>query len=124
MNEKDILMMTNSPFIIKLYETFNGSQSLFFLLEPALGGELYATYNRKASGTTASPRPAAPPSRSLPAVPQPSRRPAVPPSRRHAPSCRWLSPRSGAGGAGLDTRDRAEDIGIPLTATRLRCVPR
>merc|ERR1719190_224688 len=39
--------MTNSPFIIRLHETFNGQQSLYFLLEPALGGELYATYNRK-----------------------------------------------------------------------------
>jgi len=47
MNEKNILMMTNSPFIIKLYATYNGSQTLYFLLEPALGGELYATYNRK-----------------------------------------------------------------------------
>jgi serine/threonine protein kinase len=47
MNEKNILMMTNSPFIIKLYETYNGSQTLYFLLEAALGGELYATYNRK-----------------------------------------------------------------------------
>mmetsp|Transcript_82030 Transcript_82030/g.180263 ORF Transcript_82030/g.180263 Transcript_82030/m.180263 type:complete len:797 (+) Transcript_82030:57-2447(+) len=47
MNEKNILMMTNSDFIIKLYETYNGSQSLYFLMEPALGGELYATYNRK-----------------------------------------------------------------------------
>jgi len=47
MNEKNILRMTNSVFIIKLFETYNGSQSLFFLLEPALGGELYATYNRK-----------------------------------------------------------------------------
>jgi cGMP-dependent protein kinase len=47
MNEKNILMMTNSPFIIKLWETYNGAQSLYFLLEPALGGELYATYNRK-----------------------------------------------------------------------------
>jgi CRP-like cAMP-binding protein len=47
MNEKNILMMTNSPFIIKLHETYNGAQSLYFLLEPALGGELYATYNRK-----------------------------------------------------------------------------
>jgi CRP-like cAMP-binding protein len=47
MNEKNILMMTNSPFIIKLYECFNGSQTLYFLMEPALGGELYATYNRK-----------------------------------------------------------------------------
>lgn len=47
MNEKTILMMTNSPFIIKLFECYNGLQSLYFLLEPALGGELYATYNRK-----------------------------------------------------------------------------
>jgi len=47
MNEKSILMMTNSDFIIKLYETYNGSQSLYFLMELALGGELYATYNRK-----------------------------------------------------------------------------
>lgn len=47
MNEKNILLMTNSDFIINLHETFNGAQSLYFLLEPALGGELYATYNRK-----------------------------------------------------------------------------
>jgi len=47
MNEKDILLMTSSPFIIRLWETFNGYQTLYFLLEPALGGELYATYNRK-----------------------------------------------------------------------------
>merc|ERR1719326_1231097 len=47
MNEKNILMMTNSDFIVKLYATYNSSQTLYFLLEPALGGELYATYNRK-----------------------------------------------------------------------------
>jgi len=47
MNEKNILMMTNSPFIVKLYETYNGSQTLYFLMEAAQGGELYATYNRK-----------------------------------------------------------------------------
>eukprot|EP00931_Biecheleriopsis_adriatica_P103473 TRINITY_DN7829_c0_g1_i4.p1 TRINITY_DN7829_c0_g1~~TRINITY_DN7829_c0_g1_i4.p1 ORF type:complete len:803 (+),score=202.33 TRINITY_DN7829_c0_g1_i4:69-2477(+) len=47
MNEKNILMMTNSSFITKLHETFNGTQTLYFLLEPCLGGELYATYNRK-----------------------------------------------------------------------------
>jgi len=47
MNEKNILLMTNSEFIIKLHETYNGAQTLYFLLEPALGGELYATYNRK-----------------------------------------------------------------------------
>merc|ERR1712151_975408 len=47
MNEKNILMMTNSDFIVKLCATYNSSQTLYFLLEPALGGELYATYNRK-----------------------------------------------------------------------------
>merc|ERR1719197_533365 len=47
MNEKNIMMMTNSPFIIRLWETYNGSQTLYFLMEAALGGELYATYNRK-----------------------------------------------------------------------------
>merc|ERR1712217_652361 len=47
MNGKNILLMTNSNFITKLYETYNGSQTLYFLMEPALGGELYATYNRK-----------------------------------------------------------------------------
>jgi len=47
MNEKNILLMTNSAFIIRLYETYNGSQTIYFLMEPALGGELYATYNRK-----------------------------------------------------------------------------
>jgi len=47
MNEKNILLMTNSPFIIKLYECYNGSQTLYFLMEVALGGELYATYNRR-----------------------------------------------------------------------------
>jgi len=47
MNEKNILLMTNSPFVIKLFETYSGSQTLYFLLEPALGGELYATYHKK-----------------------------------------------------------------------------
>jgi len=47
MNEKSILIMTNSMFITKLFETYNGTQTLYFLLEPCLGGELYATYNRK-----------------------------------------------------------------------------
>jgi len=47
MSEKNVQMLCDSPFIVKLYETFNGEQSLYFLLELALGGELYATYNRK-----------------------------------------------------------------------------
>merc|ERR1712129_662559 len=46
-SEKNVQLMCDSPFIVKLHETFNGEQSLYFLLELALGGELYATYNRK-----------------------------------------------------------------------------
>jgi cGMP-dependent protein kinase len=45
--EKDLQLMCNSSFIVKLFETFNSDQSLLLLLELALGGELYATYNKK-----------------------------------------------------------------------------
>jgi len=47
MAEKEVQIMCDSPFIVKLYETYNGEQSLYLLLELALGGELYATYNKK-----------------------------------------------------------------------------
>eukprot|EP00931_Biecheleriopsis_adriatica_P097311 TRINITY_DN7107_c0_g3_i1.p1 TRINITY_DN7107_c0_g3~~TRINITY_DN7107_c0_g3_i1.p1 ORF type:complete len:786 (-),score=183.19 TRINITY_DN7107_c0_g3_i1:141-2498(-) len=46
-SEKNVQLMCDSAFIIKLFETYNGTQSLYFLLELALGGELYATYNKK-----------------------------------------------------------------------------
>lgn len=45
--EKNILFMTNSSFIIRLYETYNSKQSIYFLMEPALGGELYSMYQKK-----------------------------------------------------------------------------
>lgn len=44
MNEKAILMMASNPFIINLHECYNGAQFCYFLLDAALGGELYATY--------------------------------------------------------------------------------
>lgn len=48
LTEKTIQHMLNdSEFIVKLLETYNRDQSLYFLLELAGGGELYATYNRK-----------------------------------------------------------------------------
>lgn len=47
MNEKGILRMTHSPFLVRLAATFNGDQHLYFLLEPAMGGELFTIYQRK-----------------------------------------------------------------------------
>eukprot|EP00930_Biecheleria_cincta_P028300 TRINITY_DN1973_c0_g1_i1.p1 TRINITY_DN1973_c0_g1~~TRINITY_DN1973_c0_g1_i1.p1 ORF type:complete len:976 (+),score=239.66 TRINITY_DN1973_c0_g1_i1:122-3049(+) len=47
MSEKTVQLMCDSPFIIKLFETYNLSQHLCFLLELALGGELYTTYNKR-----------------------------------------------------------------------------
>jgi len=44
--EKEILSLCDSEFIIKLFATFKDAQSLYFLLEPQLGGELYATYHK------------------------------------------------------------------------------
>lgn len=46
-SEKNVQLMCDSPFVVKLYETFNSAETLHLLLELALGGELYATYNKK-----------------------------------------------------------------------------
>mmetsp|Transcript_55893 Transcript_55893/g.126082 ORF Transcript_55893/g.126082 Transcript_55893/m.126082 type:complete len:824 (-) Transcript_55893:149-2620(-) len=46
-NEKHILSSACSSFIIKLYNTSQSSQWVYFYLEPALGGELYVIYHRK-----------------------------------------------------------------------------
>merc|ERR1712083_714259 len=35
-----------SPFIVSFYGTYNRDQFICVLLEPMLGGELYAVYNR------------------------------------------------------------------------------
>jgi hypothetical protein len=47
MSEKNVQLLCNSPFIVMLYETYNTNTHLLLLLELALGGELYATYNKK-----------------------------------------------------------------------------
>jgi len=47
LNEKDIMLMTHSPFLVRLAATFNSSQHIHFLLEPAIGGELFTTYQRR-----------------------------------------------------------------------------
>eukprot|EP00928_Gymnodinium_smaydae_P063671 TRINITY_DN47180_c0_g1_i1.p1 TRINITY_DN47180_c0_g1~~TRINITY_DN47180_c0_g1_i1.p1 ORF type:complete len:866 (-),score=151.61 TRINITY_DN47180_c0_g1_i1:100-2649(-) len=46
-NERNIQLMCDSKFVVQLYETYNSKDTLYFLLELALGGELYATYRRK-----------------------------------------------------------------------------
>jgi CRP-like cAMP-binding protein len=53
MEEKRIqAMCSECPFIIKLVATYSNDQTLYFLIEPALGGELFRTYkNQKLSGS-------------------------------------------------------------------------
>lgn len=46
LNEKHILKMVDSPFVIRLLATYNGREHVYFLLEAALGGELFTTYER------------------------------------------------------------------------------
>ena len=41
MREKDILMSIDHPGIIKLYQWFQDSNNLYFLMELAINGELY-----------------------------------------------------------------------------------
>eukprot|EP00511_Aplanochytrium_stocchinoi_P010338 CAMPEP_0204865970 /NCGR_PEP_ID=MMETSP1348-20121228/15349_1 /ASSEMBLY_ACC=CAM_ASM_000700 /TAXON_ID=215587 /ORGANISM="Aplanochytrium stocchinoi, Strain GSBS06" /LENGTH=775 /DNA_ID=CAMNT_0052017635 /DNA_START=77 /DNA_END=2404 /DNA_ORIENTATION=+ len=40
-NEKDILQICNSPFIVKLYKTFKDNDCIYFLTEFIQGGELF-----------------------------------------------------------------------------------
>jgi len=47
MNEKSIQLMCDTPFIVKLFETFNSPQNLYFLLELALGGDLFGVYSKR-----------------------------------------------------------------------------
>lgn len=46
LNEKKILKMVDSPFIVRLMATYNDREYVYFLLEAALGGELFTTYER------------------------------------------------------------------------------
>lgn len=43
--EKQIHMMLNSPFIVRLYCTYKDAQFLYFLLQPATGGDLFEVCN-------------------------------------------------------------------------------
>lgn len=46
LNEKRILKMLDTPFVVRLLATYNGREHVYFLLEAALGGELFTTYER------------------------------------------------------------------------------
>eukprot|EP00929_Paragymnodinium_shiwhaense_P090085 TRINITY_DN5030_c0_g2_i2.p1 TRINITY_DN5030_c0_g2~~TRINITY_DN5030_c0_g2_i2.p1 ORF type:complete len:695 (+),score=124.50 TRINITY_DN5030_c0_g2_i2:217-2301(+) len=46
LNEKKILKLVDSPFVVRLLATYNGKEHVYFLLEAALGGELFTTYER------------------------------------------------------------------------------
>merc|ERR1719352_2093594 len=47
-SEKNIQMMCDSPFIIKLYETYIDYENLYLLLELALGGEIGFVFHNQA----------------------------------------------------------------------------
>jgi len=45
-NEKRLMQELDHPFMIKLYQTYKDNDRLYFLLEPALGGELFPILRR------------------------------------------------------------------------------
>lgn len=47
MSEKRVMASLNSPFLIRLYATFRKPNSLEFLLEPCLGGELFSLLRQR-----------------------------------------------------------------------------
>ncbi|CAK0814566.1 unnamed protein product [Prorocentrum cordatum] len=46
-NEKNLMLMTSSPFLVRLFETYSTATALYLLLEFAAGGELHTVYNRR-----------------------------------------------------------------------------
>eukprot|EP00479_Gromia_sphaerica_P013959 TRINITY_DN804_c0_g1_i5.p1 TRINITY_DN804_c0_g1~~TRINITY_DN804_c0_g1_i5.p1 ORF type:complete len:366 (+),score=74.24 TRINITY_DN804_c0_g1_i5:239-1336(+) len=47
MSEKNVMARLNNPFLINLYCTFNTKNCLYFLLEVALGGELFTVLRNR-----------------------------------------------------------------------------
>jgi CRP-like cAMP-binding protein len=46
MNEKNVMMRCNSPFVLKLFQTFKDPKKLYMLLEFVQGGELFSVIHK------------------------------------------------------------------------------
>jgi serine/threonine protein kinase len=46
-NERRLMLQLNNPFCIKLFATFQDSSSVYFVMELAIGGELFRRLNKK-----------------------------------------------------------------------------
>ncbi|EQC42032.1 AGC/PKG protein kinase [Saprolegnia diclina VS20] len=55
-NEKRVMMMLDHPFILKLHHTYKDAMYVYFLLELALGGELFTFLRRREKFDEASAR--------------------------------------------------------------------
>ena len=53
LNEKNVMMICNHPFILRLYQTFKNMRKLYMLFEFVQGGELFAViHTAKSDGET------------------------------------------------------------------------
>ncbi len=55
-NEKNVLMMVDHPFILKLEKTFKDANTLFMVLEFVQGGELFSLLANHPDGRLPSPQ--------------------------------------------------------------------
>jgi serine/threonine protein kinase len=48
-NERDVLLAFDHPFLVKLFCTYQDADSVYFLLEPVMGGELFSVLRQQGS---------------------------------------------------------------------------
>lgn len=46
-NERDVMMLLDSDFVVRLYRAYHDHDYIYFLMEPVYGGELFDVYNEQ-----------------------------------------------------------------------------
>jgi len=46
-NERSVMMLLESDFVVRLFQTYHDGSNVYFMMEPAMGGDLFDIYNNR-----------------------------------------------------------------------------